>query len=79
VLDYREHARRDEPRCADHSARARHLTNLYGRARAADFNRPARFGRFDDVLARGARPGVHQDLYKITFSHAIFMPKLMAL
>jgi len=75
VLDDREHARRDEPRCADNSTRARHLANLDRRAGTADLDRAAGLSRLDDVLARGARTGVHQDLDKITFSHAFFMPK----
>jgi len=78
VLDDRQHARRDEPRGADNTACAGHLANLHRCPGAANFHRPAGLGRLDDVLTRGARPGVHQDLDKITFSHACFTPNLTA-
>src|ERR1700674_5391689 len=75
MLHDSQYARRDEPRGADHSARPRHLANLDCGAGAADLDGPARLGRLDDVFTCGARTGVHQDLDKITFGHALFMPK----
>jgi hypothetical protein len=75
MLDDSQHSWRYKARSPDHSAGAGHLADLDRGAGAADLDCASGLGRLDDVLTRGACARVHQNLYEITFCHALFMPK----
>jgi len=52
MLDHGEDPRRDEPCGADHATGAGELTNLHGRARAADLHCAPGASGFNHILAR---------------------------
>jgi len=73
VFDDREDPGRDKTSRAHDATVARELADLDARARAAHLDAASGPGRLDDVLARGAAAGVHEDLDEISLCHTCLL------
>ena len=73
MLDDRQDTRRHETSRAHDASVARQLADLDARARAAHLDAASGPGRLDDVLARGAAAGVHEDLDEISLCHTYLL------